>query len=131
MMPGELIEPAPGPDDRTELVMSRHAKKARQHRPPAPAAPAPTAPLPAAPAALPVPRDPPRLWEQDDYLFNEGRHYRLYDKLGAHPVRRDGVDGVDFAVWAPSAEYVAVIGDFNDWDAGRHALRPQVGSGIW
>src|SRR4051812_30231105 len=55
--------------------------------------------------------NPAMLGEQDAYLFNEGRHLRLYEKLGAHPARVGGVDGVYFAVWAPSAEYVAVIGD--------------------
>jgi 1,4-alpha-glucan branching enzyme len=75
--------------------------------------------------------------DQDLYLFNEGSHFRLYDKLGAHLVQRDNSDGnnfeqgTHFAVWAPDANYVSVIGDFNDWDKGRHPLLPQGQSGIW
>jgi 1,4-alpha-glucan branching enzyme len=68
----------------------------------------------------------------DEYLFNEGTHFRLYDKLGSHPVVRDGVAGTHFAVWAPNAAHVSVIGDFNDWDKGRDVLTPRPGaSGIW
>jgi 1,4-alpha-glucan branching enzyme len=65
------------------------------------------------------------------YLFNEGRHFRLYDKLGAHPMTVGGVPGVLFAVWAPNAERVAVVGDFNNWDGTRHPLWPHGDSGIW
>jgi 1,4-alpha-glucan branching enzyme len=71
------------------------------------------------------------LGEQDLYLFNEGSHVRLYEKLGAHPGVLDGVEGTSFAVWAPSAERVAVVGSFNDWHGGRHRLRPRGSSGIW
>jgi len=67
----------------------------------------------------------------DVYLFNEGRHFRLYDKLGAHEITVGGVSGVLFAVWAPNAERVAVVGDFNDWDGTRHPLWPHGDSGIW
>ena len=67
----------------------------------------------------------------DVYLFNEGRHFRLYDKLGAHKITVGGVSGVLFAVWAPNAERVAVVGDFNDWDGTRHPLWPHDDSGIW
>ena len=64
------------------------------------------------------------LTSHDVYLFNEGTHYRLYDKLGAHTVRSHDVDGTYFAVWAPNAERVSVIGSFNDWSKERHPLRP-------
>ncbi len=67
----------------------------------------------------------------DIYLFNEGSHLRLYEKLGAHPLNHEGVEGTYFAVWAPDAENVFVMGDFNDWDKERHALRPKGQSGIW
>jgi 1,4-alpha-glucan branching enzyme len=67
------------------------------------------------------------LTAEDLYLFNEGNHCRLYDKLGAHVTE----SGTHFAVWAPSAEYVSVMGDFNGWDKGRHPLRPTDSSGIW
>jgi 1,4-alpha-glucan branching enzyme len=75
--------------------------------------------------------DPAQLTEHDLYLFNEGSHFRIYRKLGAHPGRRGGVEGTAFAVWAPSADYVSVIGDFNGWDPGRHPLRPRAQSGLW
>ncbi len=68
------------------------------------------------------------LTEDDLHFFNEGTHFRLYDKLGAH-ARPAG--GVHFAVWAPNAQYVSVIGDFNGWDKGRHPLRARGRSGIW
>jgi len=68
---------------------------------------------------------------QDLYLFNEGTHLRLWEKLGAHLVRVDGVEGVFFAVWAPNAERVSVIGDWNGWNGASHPLRVQGGSGIW
>src|SRR5215471_19983862 len=68
---------------------------------------------------------------QDLYLFNEGSHLRLWEKLGAHPHRQDGVDGVFFAVWAPNAERVSAIGDWNGWDPAAHPLRAVGTSGIW
>ena len=71
------------------------------------------------------------LGEQDLYLFNEGSHVRLYEKLGAHPGELEGVEGTYFAVWAPSAERVSVVGEFNGWHGGRHRLRPRGASGIW
>jgi len=73
------------------------------------------------------------LFSEDDlYLFNEGTHRRLYERLGAHPQTRDGaLVGTNFAVWAPNAEAVCVVGDFNDWEGGKHALRPRQDSGIW
>ena len=67
------------------------------------------------------------LSDQDLYLFNEGTHLRLYDKLGAHP--RD--DGTHFAVWAPNASAVGVMGDWNGWDADRQPLTLRGPSGIW
>jgi 1,4-alpha-glucan branching enzyme len=71
------------------------------------------------------------LGEQDLFLFNEGTHFRLYDKLGAHPLNHHGVEGTYFAVWAPGARQVSVMGDFNRCDKARHALRSRGGSGIW
>jgi 1,4-alpha-glucan branching enzyme len=70
--------------------------------------------------------------DHDIYLFREGSHMRLYDRLGAHPDVVDGEAGCRFGVWAPNAARVTVIGDFNGWDAGRHPLEPRAdGSGIW
>src|SRR5437870_8902119 len=71
------------------------------------------------------------LSSDDLYLFNEGSHIRLYEKLGAHPRTLDGVAGTHFAVWAPGAEHVGVMGDFNGWNPTSHPLRPQGQSGIW
>ena len=73
----------------------------------------------------------PALGELDQYLMAEGTHLRLYEKLGAHPAVRDGVPGVDFAVWAPNARRVSVVGQFNNWDGRRHLLRPFGSSGVW
>ncbi len=69
--------------------------------------------------------------EMDRHLFNEGTHARLYETMGAHPGQVDGVAGCHFAVWAPNAREVSVVGDFNTWAPGRTALHPQGGSGIW
>ena len=79
----------------------------------------------------PAQSDVTLLSDHDIYLFNEGSHFRLYDKLGAHPLRLNGVDGTHFAVWAPDAERVSVLGNFNDWDNSSHPLSPRAGSGIW
>lgn len=67
----------------------------------------------------------------DDFLMGEGNHFRLYDKMGAHLIEHQGVAGVHFAVWAPNAERVAVVGDFNDWNPGRHVMRRRLDVGVW
>jgi 1,4-alpha-glucan branching enzyme len=70
--------------------------------------------------------------DQDVYLFREGSHFRLYEKLGAHPMTVEGEEGVLFAVWAPNAELVAAKGDFNGWNNESHPLRRREdGTGIW
>jgi 1,4-alpha-glucan branching enzyme len=75
---------------------------------------------------------PPTLLTDDDlHLFNEGSHLRLYEKLGAHPIEIDGCQGTQFAVWAPAAARVSVIGDFNDWSPAQDVLAPRARSGIW
>jgi 1,4-alpha-glucan branching enzyme len=71
------------------------------------------------------------LSDEDLYLFNEGTHLQLYDKLGSHLLKHQGIDGTCFAVWAPNAENVSVLGDFNGWNKSSHALRPRGKSGIW
>ncbi|HEX2252441.1 MAG TPA: 1,4-alpha-glucan branching protein GlgB [Thermoanaerobaculia bacterium] len=71
------------------------------------------------------------LTDDDVYLFNEGRHFRLYEKLGAHPRRLGGKSGYSFAVWAPDAERVSVLGDFNGWNREAHPLTVRGNSGIW
>ncbi len=73
----------------------------------------------------------PVLGPLDDYLLVEGTHRQLYEKLGAHLIEHGGVAGVHFAVWAPDALRVSVVGDFNDWDGRRHQMRKRVDSGIW
>jgi len=70
--------------------------------------------------------------DQDIYLFKEGSHFNLYNKLGSHPVKVDEIEGTYFAVWAPNAEKVSVMGEFNQWKAERHPLKVREdGSGIW
>jgi len=72
------------------------------------------------------------LTEDDIYLFNEGNHFRLYEKLGAHVVDEEAPgEGTHFAVWAPNAVQVGVMGEFNGWDKTSHLLRPRGQSGIW
>jgi 1,4-alpha-glucan branching enzyme len=71
------------------------------------------------------------LTDDDVYLFNEGSHFRLYDKLGSHVVTDSDTVGTRFAVWAPDAEQVFVIGDFNGWNKSSHPLAPRGQSGIW
>jgi 1,4-alpha-glucan branching enzyme len=73
----------------------------------------------------------PTLGELDLHLIGEGRHEELYDKLGAHVRKHQGVMGTAFAVWAPSARAVSVIGDFNSWDGRLHAMRSMGSGGIW
>ncbi|MCF6443759.1 1,4-alpha-glucan branching protein GlgB [Nereida sp. MMG025] len=80
-------------------------------------------------------RDPfsfaPVLSDLDQYLFGEGTHKELWRVLGAHVIKHQGVAGVHFAVWAPNAKRVSVIGDFNVWDGRRHPMRPVGETGIW
>ena len=71
------------------------------------------------------------LTADDLYLFNEGSHYRLYDKLGSHLLKVGGVEGCYFAVWAPNAQSVSVVGDWNGWNRESHPLHPKGESGIW
>jgi 1,4-alpha-glucan branching enzyme len=71
------------------------------------------------------------LTDFDLHLFGEGTHYRAWEKLGAHRLTIAGVTGVHFAVWAPNAQRVSVIGDFNRWDGRAHAMRKLVPSGVW
>ena len=71
------------------------------------------------------------LSDDDLYLFNEGSHYRLYEILGAHPMNVGGIDGTYFAMWAPNARQVFIIGEFNGWNKSSHPLSPKGQSGIW
>ena len=73
----------------------------------------------------------PVIGELDEYLLGEGRQKRLWHSLGAHEIRHEGVDGTHFAVWAPNAERVSVVGDFNIWDGRRHPMRRRGGTGVW
>ncbi|WP_339761332.1 1,4-alpha-glucan branching protein GlgB [uncultured Hoeflea sp.] len=73
----------------------------------------------------------PVLGPMDDYFIAEGSHLRLFDKMGAHLIHHEGTDGVHFAVWAPNARRVSVVGDFNDWDGRRHVMRLRADVGIW
>ncbi len=77
-------------------------------------------------------RDPHRLTDMDCYLFGNGTHYEIYEKLGAHTAVEDGREGVYFAVWAPHAKAVGVVGDFNGWDASACRMEPVPSSGgLW
>ena len=67
----------------------------------------------------------------DLYLFNEGNHYHVHDKLGAHLTKRDGETGVHFAVWAPNAARVSVVGGFNGWNPQHTPLERMGESGVW
>lgn len=73
----------------------------------------------------------PQISSDDLYLFAEGKHYQIYNKLGAHPMTIDGVKGVYFAVWAPHARAVSVVGDFNMWDGRLHPMRTLEVSGVY
>jgi 1,4-alpha-glucan branching enzyme len=73
----------------------------------------------------------PVLGPLDDYYGAEGTHLRLYDRLGAHVIEHEGVTGTHFALWAPNASRVSVVGDFNIWDGRRHVMRKRMGSGLW
>src|SRR5215469_4780231 len=74
---------------------------------------------------------PQLLTENDLYLYNEGSHYRIYDKMGAHLVTHNDLAGAVFSVWAPNARSVSVFGSFNNWDQKAHPLEPRGSSGIW
>ena len=76
-------------------------------------------------------RDGAIFGEIDLHLFGEGKHERIYEKLGAHLITRDGQEGVAFAVWAPNASDVRVVGNFNGWKGDRHMMQTLGGSGIW
>jgi len=73
----------------------------------------------------------PVLGPMDDYFIAEGSHLRLFDKLGAHAMEFEGASGVHFAVWAPNARRVSVVGPFNEWDGRRHVMRFRADTGIW
>lgn len=73
----------------------------------------------------------PVLGPMDDFLISQGTHLRLFDKLGAHLIDHEGASGVHFAVWAPNASFVSVVGDFNFWDHRRHQMRRRADIGVW
>ena len=73
----------------------------------------------------------PTISDYDLYLFNQGNHHRIYERLGAHIREIDGVYGASFCVWAPKAKRVSVVGEFNQWDGRRHQMRMMGSSGVW
>jgi 1,4-alpha-glucan branching enzyme len=76
-------------------------------------------------------RFPPILGSLDVYLMAEGSHRRIFERLGAHPMTLEGVEGVAFAVWAPNARRCSIVGDFNQWDGRRHPMRKRIEVGCW
>jgi len=111
--------------DQAAAVGSTGVRTTRQARTKSPATPASSRPE--------IGKSHPRfsLTDHDLYLFNEGTHYRLGEKLGSHLTSVDGLPGCRFAVWAPDADAVAVMGDFNYWSRDSHPLFPHGQSGIW
>jgi 1,4-alpha-glucan branching enzyme len=73
----------------------------------------------------------PVLGPIDDLLIAQGTHFRLFDKMGAHLIEHEGASGIHFAVWAPNAQRVSLVGDFNDWDHRRHPMRERKDIGVW
>jgi 1,4-alpha-glucan branching enzyme len=73
----------------------------------------------------------PVLGPMDDYYLREGSHLRMFDKMGAHPLHHEGADGFHFAVWAPNAARVSIVGGFNNWDGRRHVMRLRSDTGVW
>jgi len=109
-------------------VKKQNAQKKAPAKNPAPKKPAPKKPV----EKKPVEDLPDFITEFDIYLFREGKHFSLFEKLGAHPTTRGRTSGTFFAVWAPNAKSVHVIGDFNGWNKTSHALQPRSDeSGIW
>ncbi len=74
---------------------------------------------------------PTRFSSLDQHLFGEGQHYRLFDRMGAHVHEEEGVSGTWFVVWAPNAQRISVVGDFNQWDGRRHPMQSIGSSGVW
>ena len=104
-------------------------------KPPAKSKRARAKPRGKADSAAPISKEPqsfaPTLGEIDLHLFGEGRHERIYEKLGSHIITLNGVEGVAFAVWAPNAERVSVVGNFNSWDGTKNPMRLLGSSGVW
>ncbi|NDB69607.1 MAG: 1,4-alpha-glucan branching protein GlgB, partial [Methylocystaceae bacterium] len=73
----------------------------------------------------------PVLGPMDDYYLAEGTHLNLYDRLGAHNIQHEGIAGIHFALWAPNAKRVSIVGDFNHWDGRRHVMRKRGDTGVW
>ena len=82
-------------------------------------------------AVATVRHDVSLLTDNDLYLFNEGSHYRMHEKMGAHLINAGGEVGTCFSVWAPNARSVSVIGSFNQWSPKTHRLQSRGNSGIW
>jgi 1,4-alpha-glucan branching enzyme len=126
---GEVVSAIDGPPEGVTPPLREIADLLAGGAPavPGPARAAPEAPPPSRGVVLPLGGPGP----EDLYLFHEGTNHRAYRTLGAHPGVLDGLEGTSFAVWAPNADHVAVMGDFNGWDKGSHRLTPVGGSGVW
>ncbi|HVL82065.1 MAG TPA: 1,4-alpha-glucan branching protein GlgB [Actinomycetota bacterium] len=127
--PDDAGQPAETPKRRTRKPPAEGgAKPARRT---AATKKAPAAKRPTRKRSGPVWTDVSVLTDDDLYLFNEGTHSRLGERMGAHPLVVDGTEGTHFSVWAPDAQYVSVVGDFNGWGPGAHPLGARGKSGIW
>jgi 1,4-alpha-glucan branching enzyme len=125
----EPIDDAPATAQTTSKARSPRTSKAARSKPSK--AIATKRSNPANRASVQTKSFSPTLGEVDLYLFGEGRHEQIYDKLGAHVITHEGVEGVSFAVWAPNAEKASVVGDFNAWDGRQHPMRSLGESGVW
>ena len=117
----------PAKEDKTPKRKPSEAPASKKDAAPPAETPASREPAAETPAEAAATRELPYfslLTEDDLFLFNEGSHFRLYEKLGCHLAEVEGVAGAYFAVWAPDAEYVSVIGDFNFYNPGEHPLKP-------
>ncbi|NCC33043.1 MAG: hypothetical protein EOM24_13665, partial [Chloroflexia bacterium] len=141
LSPESVIETTTTPEADTPVTLAEPSVEAASQADEAVVAPTEDQGVPE-PVADPVPSvvipvsaapypGTPILTDDDIYIFNEGNHFRLYEKLGAHVTTIDGQEGTYFAVWAPNAEYVAVIGDWNNWHAGHTPLKARGASGVW
>jgi len=126
----ETVIPAVIPSGREESTYSDRADSTTTNKPDTSLQPPPSTALATTSMATSV-KEFSLLTDDDLFLFNEGTHHSMHEKLGSHLVERDGVKGTHFAVWAPGARETSVVGDFNGWDANANRMTRRGQSGIW